>query len=194
MTISSVPVHVLCPTILLIFLIFLSSSFSFSIHELNLSLSTYEFIVAKVPSRMAVFFAFNVFIIAIFRVMSFNNPSTEDFDCLIFSFPHIHEDQEGRAQDDHEATTWADYDNDDDDQMSDIDDSDECHGYDGYDEDNDDDGSDDDDLDSEDDHEHHYRDLEKRSNEFIARNYMQRRRDELIIYWGSFFQEPNPIS
>ncbi|XP_041002505.1 prostatic spermine-binding protein-like [Juglans microcarpa x Juglans regia] len=145
------------------------------------------------PSRMAVFFAFNVLIIAIFLITSFNinNPSTEDLDRLIFSFPHIHEDPELRAQDhDHrEATTWADYDDDHHhDHMSDIDDSDECHGYDGYDEDNDDDSSDDDDLDSEDDHDD--RDLEMRSDEFIARNYMQRRRDELI-YWRSFIQEPN---
>lgn len=164
---------ILCPTILLTFLmISLSRSVLPVSKQHNLFLSTYEFIVVQRSGRVAVFFMFNVIAITNFLgSLKYKPASTEDSDGF-FSFPHLVYGDEGT----HDEATWKEaYDDVD----SDMEDGNEYHAPDhddeGYDEDSDDDGSDDE-LDSEDEED---KDLERRIEEFIAKNYRQRR-EELI--------------
>ncbi|KAF5453369.1 hypothetical protein F2P56_028274, partial [Juglans regia] len=174
MKIASLPVLLLCLLFLLILLIFLSLSLSVS-KQHNIFLSTYEFIVVKKSTRVAVFFMFNVIIITIFRGNL--KPSTEDTDNWLLSFPHIVYEAGDEATKD--ETTWQEeyYDED-----SDVD-HEYNHGYDGYEEDNDDDADGGDDgFESEDDQQDKD-DLERRIKEFIAKNYRQRR-EELMYEAG----------
>lgn len=173
MKIASVPVLLLCLTTLLFLVILLSLTLSAVSKQHNPFLPTYEFtFVAKRSGRVAVFFVFNVIVITIFRGSSALKPSTEDSDWFLSSFPHfvVYEAAADGAKDE---ATWVDS---NDYSCSDIEDGDEYdHGYDGYEEDNDDDSDGSDyDVDSEDD-----KDLERRIEEFIAKNYKQRR-EELI--------------
>ena len=157
MKIASILVLLLCLLILLILLIFLTLSLPVS-KQHNPFLSTYEFIVVKKSSRVAVFFIFNVIVITIFRGSV--KPSEGDFDCFL-SFPSLVYELD-------DDTKEEDY--------SDVEDSDEYHGSDGYDEDDDDDGSDDD-FDSEDEK---VEDLKRRIDDFIA--MVNRQRREELIY------------
>jgi hypothetical protein len=173
MKIASVPVLLLCLTTLLFLVILLSLTLSAVSKQHNPFLpTTYEFtVVAKRSGRVAVFFVFNVIVITIFRGSSVLKPSTEDSEWFLSSFPHfvVYEAADGAKAE----ATWEDHEYY---SCSDTEDGDEYdHGYDGYEEDNDDDGDGSDyDVDSEDD-----KDLERRIEEFIAKNYKQRR-EELI--------------
>lgn len=160
-------------------MILLSLSLSVS-KQHNPFLSTYESIVVKGSGRVAVFFMFNVIVITIFINGSLNKPSTEDFDWSL-SFPHLVYE----AENTHDEATWKTYDHVD----SDTEDGNGYHAStddEGYDEDSDDNGSDDDDddLDSDEEEQDH-KDLERRIEEFIAKNYKQRR-EELIYERLSF--------
>lgn len=162
--IASIPALLLFLIIFLILLIFFSLSLSAS-KQHNPFLSTYEFIVVKKSSRVAVFFVFNVIVITICRG-SFK-PSDGDFDYFL-SFPPIVYEFDDDTKDE---AKYEDYDD------SDVDDSDEYHGDDGYDEDDDDDGEgSDDDVDSDDEQ---VEDLETRIEDFIAKGHRQWR-EELI--------------
>lgn len=168
MKIASLPVLLLCLLILVMVLFFLSLSLSVSKHH-NIFLNTYESIVVKRSPRVAVFFMFNVIIITIFRGNL--KPSTEDTDNWLLSFlGHLVYELEEAATSKDETTRAEDYD-----EASDVD-HEYDHGYDGYDEDNDDDGGEDDSFNSDDEED---KDLERRVEEFIAKNYRQRR-EELI--------------
>ncbi|XP_065631007.1 uncharacterized protein LOC136068171 [Quercus suber] len=167
MKISSInPALLLCLIILLILLIFFSLSLSVS-KQHNPFLSTYEFIVVKKSSRVAVFFVFNVIVITICRGSLSFKPSDGDFEYSLSFPPVVYEfddDTKAEAKDE-------DYDD------SAVDDSDEYHGDDGYEEDDDDDGEgSDDDVDSDDEQ---VEDLETRIEDFIAKSHRQWR-EELI--------------
>lgn len=152
---SNNPVLLLCLIILVILLLFLSLS-------LCPFLSTYELIVVKKSSRVAVvFFMFNAIVITIFRGSL--KPSEGDCDCFL-SFPSL-------ACELDDDTKYENYDDSDDEE------GDEYHGYDGYDEENDDDGGSDDDVNSEDEQ---VEDLERRVEDFIAKVNRQWR--EEVIY------------
>ncbi|KAL4621663.1 hypothetical protein ACB092_06G245500 [Castanea dentata] len=160
------PALLLCLIILLTLLIFFSLSLSVS-KQHNPFLFTYEFIVVKKSSRVAVFFVFNVIVITIFRGNLSFKPSYGDFDDFL-SFPPIVYELDDDTKDEAKGEDYDD---------SDIDDSDEYHGDDGYDEDDDDDGEgSDDDVDSDDEQ---VADLETRIEDFIAQGHRQWR-EELI--------------
>ena len=166
MKIASIPALLLYLIILLNLLIFFSLSLSAS-KQHNPLLSTYEFIVEKKPSRVAVFFVFNVLVITICRGSLSSKPSDGDYDYLL-SFPPIVYEFDDDTKDE---AKYGDYDD------SDVDDSDEYHGDDGYDEDDDDGGEgSDDDVDSDDEQ---VEDLETRIEDFIAKGHRQWR-EELI--------------
>jgi hypothetical protein len=173
MKIASISV-LLCLTIplLLVILLYMSLSLSGSKQD-NPFLPTYELVVAKRSCRVAVFFMSNVIIITIVRGSS-AKPSAEDSDCFP-SFHHfsVYEEGEDGAKDEAACGEYYFY------YSSDVEDGDdEYHGYDGYEGDNDDDGGNDDDDDSEDDDHHQQEmDLERRIEEFIAKNYKQRREE-----------------
>ncbi|PON35864.1 hypothetical protein TorRG33x02_350580 [Trema orientale] len=150
---------------MMVYLIYFSSS---SHH--NLIVSTYEFILEVKSSRVVVFFIFNVIVITIFfgsfkpfkdcdRCIAVSNPAhkVDHEQCYLKEVAKEHNDDQEYY--------------DDDDNYSDDDDY-EYHGSDGYDEDVDDDddcSSDDDDdnwLCSE---ERDSSDLQRRSEEFIAK-------------------------
>ncbi|KAG2723359.1 hypothetical protein I3760_02G166900 [Carya illinoinensis] len=163
MKIASLTV-LLCHLFLLILFIFLSLSLLVS-KQHNIFLSTYEFIFVKRSTRVAVFFMFNVIIITIYRGNL--KPSTEDTDNWLLSFPHLLYESDEATK---EETTWEEeyYDED-----SDVD-NEYNHGYDGYEEDNDDDDDGDDDGFDSEDEQVIKDDLERRIEEFIAKNYRQR--------------------
>lgn len=130
------------------------------------------------------FFLSNVIIIKIFRGSSTTlKPSEElDFDSLPFFSHSVYE--ANATADEAACEDCSDSDTDQD--------GDEYHGYDGYDEDNDDDGSDDD-LESED--EEDYKDLERRIEEFISKNYKQRNEEQIherFLYMASMENCKNP--
>ncbi|KAK4578554.1 hypothetical protein RGQ29_028589 [Quercus rubra] len=76
--IASIPALLLFLIIFLILLIFFSLSLSVS-KQHNPFLSTYEFIVVKKSSRVAVFFVFNVIVMTIFHG-NLNEAKYEDYD------------------------------------------------------------------------------------------------------------------
>ncbi|KAL6290070.1 hypothetical protein ACE6H2_007580 [Prunus campanulata] len=150
-----------CLAIPLIFLI----SFPLSLPDSkrhNFLLSTYEFIVVAKSNRVAVFFMFNVIIITL--VLGSFRPSREDLEWY-----EMENDTKKEASNDE-------------DRCCDDSDCDEGYGYygsDGYDEDEDDDGSDDDinseeffgvEIDT---------DLERRTEDFIAK-VTRKWREELL--------------
>ncbi|XP_021826122.1 uncharacterized protein LOC110767006 [Prunus avium] len=128
----------------------------------NFLLSTYEFIVVAKSNRVAVFFMFNVIIITL--VLGSFRPSREDLEWY-----EMENDTKKEASNDE-------------DRCCDDSDCDEGYGYygsDGYDEDEDDDGSDDDinseeffglEIDT---------DLERRTEDFIAK-VTRKWREELL--------------
>uniref|UniRef100_A0A7N2ME42 Uncharacterized protein n=1 Tax=Quercus lobata TaxID=97700 RepID=A0A7N2ME42_QUELO len=166
MKMASIPALLLCLIILLNLVIFFPLSLSASKQQ-NPLLSTYEFIVVKKSSRVAVFFVFNVIVITICRGTLSSKPSDGDFDNFL-SFPPIVDEFDDDTKDEAKDEDYDD---------SDVDDSDEYHGDDGYDEDDDDDGErSDDDVDSDDEQ---VEDLETRIEDFIAKGHRQWR-EELI--------------
>ncbi|KAL4621664.1 hypothetical protein ACB092_06G245600 [Castanea dentata] len=156
--IASIPALLLFLLILLILLIFFSLSLSVS-KQHNPFLS-YEFIVVKNSSRVAVFFVFNVIVITIFRGNLSLKPSDGDFDYFL-SFPPIVYEFDDDTKDEAKYEDYGD---------SDVDDSDKYHGDDdGYDEDDDDDGEGSDDEQVE--------DLETKIEDFIAKGHKQGREE-----------------
>lgn len=146
------PFFILYLLLIMILLIF------YSLSRHNPFISTYEFIVMVKSSRLAVFSIFNVIIITIIFFGSFK-PFNKDFDCYNIPASNHHDFNEAKQHDD------------DDQDYSDIDDEDYSHDSEGYDEDDDDDSSSDDDDDdwlftSE---EKDSADLQRRSDEFIAK-------------------------
>ncbi|KAB2626733.1 hypothetical protein D8674_020351 [Pyrus ussuriensis x Pyrus communis] len=143
----------LCLAIPLILFISFSLSLSVSQHH-NFLLSTYEFIVVAKSNRVAVFFMFNVIFITI--VFGSFRPSKEEFER--YEVKNDTKEEETKVDD-----YYCDY-------SSDYEEGSEYYGSDGYDEDEDDDGSYDDDIDSEEFFgEEKDSDLERRTENFIAK-------------------------
>ncbi|KAM1140525.1 hypothetical protein ACFX13_041293 [Malus domestica] len=152
----------LCLAIPLILLISFSMSLSASQHH-NSLLSTYESIVVAKSNRVAVFFMFNVIFITI--VLGSFRPSKEELEW--YEVKNDSKEEEPKVED-----YYCYY-------SSDYEEGSEYYGSDGYDEDEDDDGSDDDTKSEEFFAEEKDSDLERRTEDFIAK-VTRKWREELL--------------
>lgn len=184
---------------ILVLLIYFSLSFPlvFKHHNNLILITTYDFIAVVKSSRVAAFFIFNAIVIAVFfrsfRPFQYYDPCYY----LPVSSPSNYQarddhgyvkDQEANYQHDNSGF------DDDDDYSTDQDDLYGGNLSDGYDEDNDDDGGDSsddslfgdgEDYDYYDDDEQKFIDLQRRSEEFIAKNnkrWIEELRNERILY------------